>query len=185
MSIPKLMAVGGLADRLAVVTGNAPAYHARQIRGLIRAGALKPATYGGEGQTAAALFDEAGLCRTMIVHALASLNLEFDLLAVAAATTSNLDPDVRRAGVMEPAEALPLAIARIRKGEKMYFHVAFPEWPYDELFGDVRGRITNKPEVDDVAYDIDGNEALPIIPARAWIVLPLHRLLKPLLESGE
>lgn len=185
MSIPKLMTVGSLADRLAALTGNSSAYHARQLRGLIRAGALKPVMYGGEGQTAAALFDEAGLCCAMILHTLASLNLEFDLLAVATIATRNLDPHARKAGAVEPAEALPFAIARIRGGEKMYLQLAMPEWPFDEMFGDVRGRITNKPEIDDVAYDAGGNEHPPIFPARAWIVLPLHRLLKPLLESEE
>lgn len=172
MSDYKLMAVGGMADRLSKVTGNSPSIHARQLRTQIRGGALKPATYGGEGPTAAALFDEAGLCRAMVLHSLASLNLDASLLSTASGLTQSLDDAARTPGKLEPADAMAFAIEKIREEKPMYFHLAFPVWPFDEAFGDIAGHISHTSEIEDS----------PMIAKRAWIVLPLHTLLKPLLD---
>src|SRR3954468_2346907 len=99
----KLMTVAGVADRLAAVTRKPPSFHARQTRGFVRSNALVPRAYAGEGTTAAAVFDEAGLCRAMILHTLASLTLDFSILEITnritpktlIGTTGNLDANTR------------------------------------------------------------------------------------------
>src|SRR5712691_1393470 len=97
----KLITVGGVADRLAAVTGTPAPVHARQIRGLIRCDALDPRGYAGDGKTAAAVFDEAGVCRAMVLHSLASLGLDFSALAMANRVLRNLDPAARTPNVAD------------------------------------------------------------------------------------
>ncbi len=169
--IPRPMTVGGLAKRLADITGRSEDFHARQLRGLIRQKALGPVSYGGEGQTAAALFDEAGLARAMVLHVLASLNLDFGMVAKAERLTHNLDPRSQPKGKSFPADPMALAIERVRDGKPFFFHVGFPAWPFED--DDPKGFLSEQSEV------ASERPALK----RAVIVLPLHTILQPLLSE--
>src|SRR5689334_3987433 len=109
----KLMpTVAGIGTRLAAATGKSPAFHTRQTREFLRIKALVPTAYAGEGRTAAAVFDEAGVCRAMILYTLASLGLDFSLLEVtnrirlASGATHNLDPRARNRNKAEPSDAV-------------------------------------------------------------------------------
>lgn len=164
------LSVGELAQRLAPITGNSEAFHARQLRAQIREGALKPSLRGGSGPTAPALFDDIGLCRALVLHALASVKQEMDTLKAVATIMETVDPRARKADVVEP-DGMALAVARIRNGEAMFLHLEFSMWPVEgEEDREVSGWITNDPTPNDSA----------IMPRRAWIVLPLHHVLKPL-----
>jgi hypothetical protein len=169
----RLITVGGLADRFASITGSPSSYHARQLRGLIRSKALEPRGYAGEGRTAAAVFDEAGVCRAMVLHTLASLNLDFSLLAIANRVTRNLDPAARTPNVAEPTDAMEFAIRRIRAGKPFYLHLSFPAWPMDKAVSKLMGWLSPNPT-------ISSSEKSPV-KYRAHIVLPLHEILLPLL----
>lgn len=169
-NIPRQMTVGGMASRLAAVTGQSESFHARQLRGLIRQGALVPAAYGGEGQTAAALFDDAGLARAMVLHVLASLNLDFGMVAKAAPFTRNLDSADRPKGKSYPADPMVFAIERIQGDDPspFYFHVGFEAWPAGE------DKLTGY-----LSSNAEARSQRPT-PKRAVIVLPLHTILGPL-----
>lgn len=73
MEPSKMMTVGDIAARLAEATKQDEGAIARQLRGWIQTGALKPTTTqarGTSGAIVAALFDEAGLCRARLLMAL-------------------------------------------------------------------------------------------------------------------
>src|SRR6266700_2843905 len=169
----KLLTVAGVADRLAAVTGIPAPVHARQTRGLVRCNALDPRGYAGEGPTAPAVFDEAGVCRAMVLHTLASVGLDFSALAIANRVLRNLDPAARTPNVVEPADAVEFAIERIRAGEKFYLHLGFPAWPMDKAVSELMGWLSASPTISDT-------ENGPV-KYRAHIVLPLHAILRPLL----
>jgi hypothetical protein len=171
--IDKLITVAGVADRLASVTGKPASFHARQLRGLIRSKAIEPRTYAGEGPTAAAVFDEAGVCRAMVLHTLASLNLDFSLLAIANRVTRNLDPAARTANFVEPTDAMEFAIGRIRAGKPFYLHLSFLAWPVEKEAAGLMGWLSPN-------LTIPAPEKSPV-KHRAHIVLPLHTILLPLL----
>ena len=65
----------------------------------------------------------------MVLHTLASLNLDFTLLGIANRVTHNLDPAARTANVVEPADAMEFAIGQIRAGKRFYLYLNFPAWP--------------------------------------------------------
>lgn len=164
------LSVGDLAQRLAPITGNSEAFHARQLRAQIRGGALKPSFRGGSGATAPALFDQIGLCRALVLHCLASVKQEMDTLKAVATIMETVDPRARRADTVEP-DGMALAVYRIRSSEPMFLHLEFSMWPVEgEEDSEVSGWISNDPTPNDSA----------ILPRRAWIVLPLHHVLKPL-----
>lgn len=164
------LSVGDLAQHLAPITGNSEAFHARQLRAQIREGALKPSFRGGSGATAPALFDQIGLCRALVLHCLASVKQEMDTLKAVATIMETVDPRARRADTVEP-DGMALAVYRIRSGEPMFLHVEFSMWPVEgEEDREMSGWITNDPTPNDSAT----------MPRRAWLVLPLHHVLKPL-----
>lgn len=130
-----------------------------------------PSLRGGSGVTAPALFDETGLCRALVLHALASVKQEMDTLKAVATIMETVDPRARKGDVVEP-DGMELAVARIRNGEPMFLHLEFSMWPEEgEEDREVSGWLSNDPTPTDSA----------IMPRRAWIVLSLHTILQPLL----
>ena len=178
----KLITIAGIADRLAAVTGKPASFHARQTRGFVRSGALVPRAYAGEGTTAAAVFDETGLCRAMILHTLASLTLDFSILEItnritpeaAISPTRNLDPSARIPNKPEPSDPIAFAIERISAGEKSYLCLSFPVEPFDSVMGGLVGWVSQSPTLPEL-------EKMSI-EYRGHIVLPLHTILRPLLS---
>lgn len=173
---PNYLAIGGLAERLAKVTGNTAEFHARQMRNQVRSGALKPSAFGGDGATAAALFDDVGIARAAILHAVASLNPASEFVNAAARKLSNLDPLARGKNVVEPSDAVAFAVERLRSGKAMFLHLGFLGWPFNSYFGELVGWISHTRDV----------EADPILArAKADVVIDLGPIVLPLIEQAD
>jgi hypothetical protein len=172
--IPTSLSVADLAKRMNAVSGAGEPYHARQIRAQIKEGALQGYGRGGSGLTAPTLFDETGLCRAMVLYTLAMIGLEMPLLRQASDAMSVVAPGTRKGDTTEPSDGMSLAISRIRAGEEVYFHLAFGNWPGDEGDLGVSGWISDRSEPTD----------LKPMPRIAFVVLPLHTILKPLLGAA-
>lgn len=172
MTHPVHMSVGELAEQLAPITGNSAAFHARQLRAQIREGVLTPSMRGGSGVTAPALFDETGLCRALVLHNLASIGQEMGALKDAATAMGNVAPTARKGDTTEPSDGIAFAMNRARNGAEVFLHLEFSTWPATgQEDRSVSGWITDSSLVSDS----------PIMRRRAWIVIPLHTVLKPLL----
>ena len=168
------LSVGDLADRLARATHLSQTFHARQLRAQIREGALTSPVRGGSGLTAPTLFDETGLARAMVLHTLAMMGLEMPLLRQASAASEGVDPTARQGDVAEPVEGMALTLSRLRAdtNTKMYLHLSLSEWPGEEGEVSLGGWVSNS------ATPAEN----PVSPPLAMIVLPLHSILKPVLE---
>lgn len=74
-----LKTIGEVADILARVDRDrSPAYFARLLRTMVQQRVLHPATYYGEGRTAAAMFGEDGICAARILTTVQRLGLAPD-----------------------------------------------------------------------------------------------------------
>ena len=168
------LTVADLAKRLSKVTGLGEPYHARQMRAQIREGALASPIRGGSGPTAPVLFDETGVARAMILHTLAMIGLEMPLLRQAAKASEVLAPWLKKNG-FAPSEGVARALWAIssQKDAKMYLHLSVGQWPGDEGEISIGGWVSDQVE----PYNV------PVAPSLIDISLPLHTVLKPLLEA--
>lgn len=177
------MSVADVAARLAGVTRNSAVFHARQVRAMVKEGAIVSPFRGGQHATAPQLFSEVELGRALVLHTLASLDIQMPLLKQAAAASMNVDPTARKGGVTEPTDGIALTLARLRTdpSAKMFLHLNFTAWPADTAEEDDEGTEEDSDLgfsgwVSPSAEVSDGGFLKP----HAVIVLPLHRLLAPL-----
>lgn len=167
------LSVADLASRLAAITGNSESYHSRQVRAMNKEGALVSPYRGGSHATAPVLYSDTEVGRAIVLHTLSELGLQMPMLKQAAAASMVVDPTARKGG-HEPADGIELALSRLRADPKtkLYLHLSVTKWPEQREADDVGlgGWVSTSPEV------ADSN----LLPPLATIVLPLHRLLAPL-----
>ena len=90
----------------------------------------------------------------------------------AATAMGNVAPTARKGDTTEPSDGIAFAMNRARNGGEVFLHLEFSTWPATgQEDRSVSGWITDSSTVSDS----------PIMRRRAWIVIPLHTVLKPLL----
>lgn len=136
------MTIGEAAELLARVdTRHSAGYLARQLRTFVQHGALTPVDYRGEGRTAAALFDEVGICAARLLCVAATLGLTAGQLVVVSRLFKNMDNEARQhvpAGVPY-LPGLPVAIKGVLAAETWFFVVHVASWADDPDAGDSEG----------------------------------------------
>jgi hypothetical protein len=165
------MTVADIAQQLAAITGQTESYHARQLRAQTRAGVLEPYARGGSGPTAPALYNNASLCRALILYTLTMVGLEMPALekVIAAMSSLSVDPKSREPNQVERVDGIEWAINRIRTGEAAFLHLEYTAW----LSQDGTPRLSGFVSAD------SNSEQNELSPRLAFIVLPLRELLKP------
>jgi hypothetical protein len=169
------MTAADVATQLAEITRNSASFHARQLRAMTREGAITTPFRGGRGPTAPVLYSELEVARALVLHTLSTLDVQMPMLVQAAKASMVVDPTARAPGKVEPSDGLALAIARLRADPtcKIFLHLHITDWPGE---GDDEGDFGFTGWVSTSAEVVDGGMLPPILS----IVLPLHRLLKPL-----
>lgn len=170
--------VSDVAKLVAEQTGAAEASIARLLRDVIARKVVLPATYGGTGPTAPALFDEAATCRAVLLMELDRLGLSTDSLIEAASKCLNNERgrDGDGYGPTDTpgrADRLATIIPKLRAAETWYFHLyLIPE--YFGRAGNVLGGTFSE--------STDGQTPHPFA---ITITLPLLPILGPIVQQAE
>lgn len=147
-----LHTIGEVAERLAAADGvNSAPYFARQLRSMVQRRILEPVTYQGEGRTAAAIFNEEGICEARLLTALARLGFSPEQQLDAHHCMRNMSDDAFREEMAgKPFRpGLPAAIEGTKRGERWFLvlHMKQERFEHEGDAG-ISGSFTRKPSFD-------------------------------------